>query len=339
MSFSFKGIKAPPEKKTWQEMIVDRIQDGKVLPIISNSFTDDLAFKSHQALVEGWGDYVQYPLADRPYDLPQIAQYESVARAGEGRSSDELQIKENYLTFLKEALFYIAGNDPAISADFQDELKSQARELTVSRLAANMGYPDPDSGENNPLLLLADLPLPLYLTTGYHTFLEAALAKMGKTPRSEFCRWHPTLEKIPAVLDRGQNYVPSAREPLVYHLYGIDDHPASLVLTEDDHLDFLAYISKHNRAIHSEITKSLTMSSMVMIGYSLRDWDFRVLFRGVIKPRPAGLQLQNLAIQLKETPLEKEFVKKYLLQANFEVVWCDSPHQFIQNLYQEYKRL
>lgn len=338
MGFSFKGLASPSQDKSWKETITDRIQNGKVLPIISNSFTDDLAFRSHRALVDGWADYVEYPLIEQQYELPQITQYENINKAGEGQSGDELQIKERYLEFLKQALLYLAQEDPDISDDFQVELKSQAQELSVSQLAKKLNYPNLESWQTNPLLLLAELPLPIYLTTSYHSFLEAALEKAGRDPQAEFCRWHPALESVPGVLGRDEDYTPTPQQPLVYHLFGMDRHPASLVLTEDDHLDFLAYISKHQSAIHSVVTKTLTMFSMVMIGYSLRDWDFRIVFRGVIKPRPAGLQLKNVAIQLRDTIFEKEFVKKYLRQANFEVVWCDSPHEFIRDLYEGYTR-
>lgn len=336
MGFSFKGLRAQTEQRSWKETIIDRIQDGKVLPIIGNIFTDDLAFKSHQALVEGWADYIQYPMAGQRHDLPRIAQYESVNRAGDGQTGDELQIKEGYLAFLKEALFFLAGDDPNIAPDTLEELQEQARGFNVSQLAWRLNYPSLDSWEDNPLLLLAALPLPIYLTTGFHRFLEAALEKAGKEPRTDFCRWHPGLEELPAVLGRDQDYQPSPKQPLVYHLHGVDEHPASLVLTEDDHLDFLSYISRHQNAVHAAVTKALTMSSLVMFGYSLGDWDFRVLFRGVIKPRPSAIQLQNVAIQLTDTPLEKEFVKKYLRQANFEVVWSDA-RAFIRELYQGYE--
>lgn len=338
MGFSFKGIKPQAVKKTWKETIIERIQDGKVLPIISNSFTNELALKSHQALIEGWADVLQYPLTDQPYDLPKIAQYASINKADEGQSSDELQIKKDYLTFLKDALFYIAEQDPHVSAGRRAELADQARELTVSQLAWHLNYPSLDSWQANPLLLLADLPLPIYLTTGYHQFLEAALLKAGKKPQSEFARWHPGLEEVPAVLGPDKDYEPTPAQPLVYHLHGLDDYPASLVLTEDDHLDFLTYISRHHQgAIHARVTSALTTCSLLMLGYSLRDWDFRVLFRGVIKPRPQSIRMTNVAIQLEDTPLEKEFVKKYLRQVNFEVEWND-PLTFIHELHQGYMR-
>jgi hypothetical protein len=332
MKFDFTTVAPEAKTKTWQEIIIDRIDDGKVVPIISNSFTDNLAFGSQADLVEGWASYIQYPLAGQQHDLPRIAQYESVSKADNGRSSDEVRVKEKYLQFLKAALSLMADQDPNVSASKRAELADQARELDVSEIAQRLNYPSLDSGRTNPLLLLAALPLPIYLTTSYHNFLEVALEKARKEPRSEICRWHDGLRSIASVFDQN-NYEPTPEQPLVYHFHGLDSYPESLVLTEDDHLDFLANISKDGSAIHPRINRALTESSLVMLGYSLRNWDFRVLFRGIIKPRPQSLRMTNVAIQLEETSLEKEYVKKYLSQVEFEVEWSDT-HTFIQELYE-----
>ncbi|MFC1974815.1 SIR2 family protein, partial [Chloroflexota bacterium] len=95
--------------------------------------------------------------------------------------------------------------------------------------------------------------------------------------------------------------------------------------------------SKDGNAIHPRVNRALTESSLVMLGYSLRNWDFRVLFRGIIKPRPQSLRMTNVAIQLEETPLEKEYVKKYLGQVEFEVEWSDA-HSFIQEIYEGWEQ-
>ena len=39
-----------------------------------------------------------------------------------------------------------------------------------------------------------------------------------------------------------RNYRPGRDQPLVYHMHGFDEYPASLVLTEDDYLEFLVAI-------------------------------------------------------------------------------------------------
>jgi hypothetical protein len=337
MKFDFTAVATQAKTKTWKEVILDRIGDGKVVPIVSNSFTDELAFGSHADLVEGWASYIQYPMSDQQHNLPRMAQYESVSKAEEGRASDEVRIKEKYLQFLKAALSLMANQDPHVSASKRAELENQARELDVSEMARRLNYPSLDSGRTNPLLLLAALPLPIYLTTSYHNFLEIALEKARKKPRSEICRWHDGLRSITSVFEHDQDYEPTPEQPLVYHFHGLDTCPESLVLTEDDHLDFLANISKDPTSIHPRVNRALTESSLVLVGYSLRNWDFRVLFRGVIKPRPQSLRMTNVAIQLEETPLEKEYVKKYLRQVEFEVEWSDTA-SFIQELYEGWER-
>ena len=91
---------------------------------------------------------------------------------------------------------------------------------------------------------MADFDLPIYLTTSYHNFIEVALKRAGKEPRTEICRWHKGLESIPSVFD-DEDYEPTKDEPLVYHLHGSDLHPESLVLSEDNYLEFLVAISVH----------------------------------------------------------------------------------------------
>jgi hypothetical protein len=330
VKFDFTAVAPQPAQATWKETITERIKDGKVVPFVSNSFTDDLAFGSHAELVKGWASYVKYPLADQPYDLPRLAQYESVSEAGDDFIGDEVQVKEGYLGFLKAALSLMAQQDSTVSAGRRAELADQARDLTVSAMARRLNYPSLDSPAANPLLLLAALPLPIYVTTCYHDFLEVALReKARKEPRSEICRWNEGLKHIPSVFTQDQDYDPSPQEPLVYHLHGLDEYPESLVLTEDDHLDFLANVGD---AIHPRVMQALTQSSLVVLGYSLRSWDFRVLFSGVIKARPASLWKTSVAIQLAESPQEKEYLAKYLRQVKFEVEWTD-PGSFIQELY------
>lgn len=321
-----------PETKSWKETIIDRIGDGKVVPIISNSFANDLAFGSHERLVKGWAKYINYPQFEQPHSLAKIAQYESVNVAGEHQLGDEDLVKEKYLKFLELALLAMARRDPHVSSSKRAELEEQAGELTVSQLARHLSYPTLASGQENPLLLLADLPLPIYLTTSYHDFLEVALReKARKEPRLEIYRWHGGLKHIPSVFEKEQDYHPTPEQPLVYHLYGFDAYPESLVLTEDDHLDFLANLSG---AILPRVMQALTQSSLVMLGFSLPAWDFRILFRGVIKARPK--KLASVAIQLEENDQEKEYLQKYLRQVNFEVEWIDpaDPYHFIRELHQ-----
>ena len=66
---------------------------------------------------------------------------------------------------------------------------------------------------------------------------------MASEKGGSICRWHQGLDSIPSVFAEG--YEPSEQEPLVYHLQGYGEYPDSLVLMEDNNLEFLVAISEH----------------------------------------------------------------------------------------------
>lgn len=332
MASRFQIGKHKQVKKGWQETLIDRIQQGKALPLISNVVSNRLVFSSHRDLVEGWADYIDYPQNDR-LNLTRMTQFQSVmSKADPDINADNDYIKEAYLDFLEKALFSIADED------LVDDLIEDTNLATFSfsQKAERLEYPSFTDGQQNLLLLLADLPLPIYLTTSYHSFVETALIKAGKEPRTEICHWHERLATLPSVFNTDPNYEPTPQEPLVYHLHGLDKYPQSLVLTEDDHLDFLVTISRDMDAVPVRIRQALTDSSLMLLGYSLHGWDFRVIFRGMIKPITVKNRPKSVFIQLSDNEHEI-FLRNYLRQeAEFEVYWGETT-SFLQEIWQGWK--
>jgi hypothetical protein len=70
-------------------------------------------------------------------------------------------------------------------------------------------------------------------------------------------------------------------------------------------------------------------SSLVLLGYDLRCWDFRVLFWGLIKPRP--LQQTSVSVQLVPDEIERNYLQKYLDEFEFKIYWGDI-YQYAQEL-------
>lgn len=323
------------EHKGWQETIVDRLGQGKVLPFVGNSLCNTLVFGSHSELIEAWATFVNYPFKEGRY-LTRIAQYKSImSRADPTLKADDVFIKEVYLRdFLRRVLFSFA--DSALLEKLQEE--ADLARLGFSDIAERLNCLELDKGQDNPLLLLADLPLKIYLTTSYHRYLEFALTRAGKKPRTEICYWNNRLRSVPSLFGQGSTYEPSVEEPLVYHLHGVDTEPASLVLTEDDHLDFLVAVSRdwNTGAIPLRVRQALTESSLMMLGYTLRDWDFRVLFRGIIKPSLSEQRSKSVAIQVADDENEKAYLQNYLAkEADFEVFWGEA-REFVQDLWAAY---
>ena len=112
------------------------------------------------------------------------------------------------------------------------------------------------AAQDEPHNALANLRLPVYLTTNYDHFMHNALSRIpGVRPRIEFSRWTEDLmETQTSTFDHG--YEPSQSDPVVFHLHGHAGCPESLVVSEDDYLDFIVRTSKELSLIHiSEPTR------------------------------------------------------------------------------------
>ncbi|WP_292390050.1 SIR2 family NAD-dependent protein deacylase [Methanosarcina sp. UBA5] len=124
--------------------------------------------------------------------------------------------------------------------------------------------------------VLAYLPLPVYITTTYDDLMVQALKSRGKAPTQEICLWNEELrQRKPTSSD----FDPTPDKPLVYHLHGWYKRPESLVLTEDNYLDFLVAVSKDQNLLPPRIQEAFGGTSLLLIGYKVTDWDFRVLCR------------------------------------------------------------
>lgn len=71
------------------------------------------------------------------------------------------------------------------------------------------------------------------------------------------------------------------------------DHP--IIVTEDDYIQFLTVIGK--QGIPTFITSALTTSTLLFLGYSLEDWDFRTVYKALIEGLERREQLKSYAIQ------------------------------------------
>lgn len=320
--------------KTWQQIIVDQIKASKAIPVFSNSISNDLILGDHRQLILDFAEYANYPLADKD-NLAHLTQFMSIMEAEAKGAMISVVVKQDYLNFIKSWLYHLAETN-GVAKDLLTEVDAGFDNMDFSELAKRLGYPRFADAPEDPLLILAGLDLPIYLTTGYHQMMETALHRAGKRPRAGICRWNKQLEKdIPDIFAGG--YEPSAEEPLVYHLHGLDHYPGSLVLTEDDHLEFLVAISQEigrpADRIPARVREALTKSSLLLLGYDLKSWEFRTLFWGLLKPREIRQQgISVLHLQLEPTEAEQRYLQTYLSKADLEV-FSSSINEYTRELF------
>jgi hypothetical protein len=179
---------------------------------------------------------------------------------------------------------------------------------------------------------LASMPLPVYLTTNYDSFMVQALEKQNKKPRQEICRWNKYVKDYPSVFDEA-SFVPDQANPVVFHLHGLSRIPESIVLSEDDYLDFLVNTSRDPLMIPPRIQQSLTGASLLFIGYRIADWNFRVLFRSLVSYLEKALVRGHVSVQIfpmgdEVADLKRgkalEYLDKYFSKLETRVYWGTS---------------
>ncbi len=319
--------------------IADQINRKKCTPVISNQLILSSLYPAENVATE-WAKSADYPLADSD-NIALVAQYLSVTYR------DNYRAKTEYLQFLKQRYLAAAEQDTSINATVLDQVRRE-RGLSLSQLAGErLGYP-PAGEQENALNLLAAFDMPIYLTTTPHLFLEIALRNLGKRPRTEVYAWHEALEEvIPPEYKADPDFQPTADEPLVYHLHGLDEFPDSLVLTEEDHLDFLGNVIHDFREIGkmpNAVRNAISSSILILLGYNVRSWEMRVILQELIRDQPR--RPRSVAIQLDphdmpdilDTDRFQEYMQMYLAQDKyrFDVYWGDTL-SFLKQLWETWQ--
>jgi hypothetical protein len=346
----------PTDEDTAKTNLLDKIISlniEKIVPIISNSFRieqvfcderrmadffaetteyDDESLTIDEQLTMVWAKDIRYPMTDH-HNLARVTQYYQV------QNEDNDMAKKEYLEFLKSYLLDISSEDENYK-DVVHNLRSEIRTLSFSEIVRELRYPRFSSGMEDPLTLLAKLPFPIYITTSYYDFLERALIKeANKTPRTQVIQWGDRK----FVEERETYPEPTVGQPVVYHLFGLESDPGSLVMSEDDYMKFLVSVVSDsgtlNPIVPLRLKQALVQSHLLLLGYRLKDWDFRVLFRFILNFRVAKSGKKGIFIQIKPKRGDQnllDYLRQYFNIERFEIEW-KSPERFIQDLWKAWK--
>lgn len=303
--------------------LVRNIERGNCTPIIGPRLTETLPDSSEQIALH-WSETYRFPLA--PYqreDLAQVAQYLMV-------SQDFQFPREEILEELRTRML----------AYYQDDLPPTAPEEDLETLFRRVGALRRERFPNDPYKVLAEQPFSVYITANFSSLLTEALHAAGKEPRVELCRWNPDLEALPSIYDDEPDYLPSEQEPLVFHLFGSSAEPDSLVITEDDYFDYLFGIATNKDLIPIPVRRALTDTGLLILGFELSSWSFRVLFRSLLSQEGRGRRKRYAHVAGQITPEEgriletdraRQYLEMYFQDADIDIFW-GSVDDFVHTL-------
>lgn len=123
---------------------------------------------------------------------------------------------------------------------------------------------------------MAALPFRFCLTTTPDDCLFNAFVEAGKKPSRHFYSFRRGQASRPVEQ-------PSPERPLIYHLYGYPDEPDSLVITENDLIDFVASVIRKTpplaEIIRGQLANPTTTCLFADLGF--KNWYLRALLRSV----------------------------------------------------------
>ena len=243
-----------------------------------------------------------------------------------GRIAQDWAAQEGFPLRSSEDLANVAQ---FLAVKYDDPMYPKERILKQLALDKKPDFSQPDE-HLDCLRALAGLPLPVYLTTNYDDLMVEALRHTDppKNPRREFCRWHKGLKSLPSVFGAAARYTPDYANPVVFHLHGSNDYVESLVLTEDDYIDFLVNVSRRQKLLPPRIQEAMTNASLLFIGYRLKDINFRVIYRGLVQSMDGSQRRLSVTVQV--TPPDdhagapekaEQFLTDYFDELKVRVYW------------------
>jgi hypothetical protein len=276
-------------------MIVKAITDGRVVPLLGAGVNlcgrpDGVGWEHGKYLPSG-GELAEYLArtfgypAEDVLDLVRVSQYVSIA-SGSGPLYDELR-----------ALFD-ADYPPTPLHEFLAALPAVLREK---------GFPP---------------RYQLIVTTNYDDVLERAFRAVGEPfdlvsyvaegeERGKFL--HCSAEGVVQLIERPNEYrgLSLEQRTVILKIHGAIDRANadydSYVITEDHYIDYLTRTDISN-LIPATLAAKLRRSQFLFLGYSLRDWNLRVILHRIWGEQK--LSYKSWAVQLNPDRLDREFWRK-----------------------------
>lgn len=322
----FVSIPVDQQRAKWG-ILVDQIQRGDCVPVIGPDVSRYF-YNGRSAVAAAWAEECAYPLSsDDKRTLRKVAQYVATMKGNNPARNDFIRVVLDF------------ANRTIRPRDVVNDIGSLCAEAWSQIKHAD---------QFDPYSVIAQFEAPVYLTTTYHNVLSKAvedhLQQQGITYVARerfFFNRSGAMSAIESESERASKI--NSQNPIVYYLFGRVDEPRSLVLTEDDHFEFLLDFDENWRSVRNDVRTKIASSSLLFLGFSLESWDFRALAQALIqnkRGRQAMLDNPHVAVQVnpdQDRFRDPEATKRYLINyfsrvTNDPFVYIGSVEDFLHEL-------
>jgi hypothetical protein len=323
MLFGQRGQILGERAESFWTVLLENIADGVCTPFLGPGVTEGL-LPSPSTIAEALADSHNYPFQDRDH-LPQVAQFVGTL--------DNARLRRGLMQMLTAGFKKRIGLRPT----------PQDRRLGLSEAIEEAGWEQvaQEVIESEVHHQLADLGLPLYLTTNFDNFMTLALRAKGRAPRREKVVWDQPLSAQASEPHYDLEPPATPENPVVLHLFGTDEDLLSMVLTQDDHLDYLTRVSRDfEYLLPTSVQEALASTTLLFLGYRLEDLDLKVIMRGLLP----HLDLErwgmlHVAVQVEAAEVDEaknreviRYFQRYFGDSRIDVYW-GNVRQFVSDLH------
>ena len=126
---------------------------------------------------------------------------------------------------------------------------------------------------------LAEMDFPIVITTNYDRLFEKALAQFDKNPVHSIYKRNEGTQPQPT--DDYPGVAPTPKKPFIIKIHGDIQTPDSIVITDEDYIQFVMRMSEHGQydPIPETFSYHFRRWPTLFIGYSLMDYNLRLLFK------------------------------------------------------------
>jgi hypothetical protein len=340
--FGVRGVVAAKQEDRFWPYLLGNIEGGSCTVFLGPRLNAG-GIADSTAIAQQLAKFYRYPMADAENRV-RVAQF--VALGG------QMSLRRDYLKFAKQSV--LRGLEVREANE-----NILIRDNSIGQLLDKYGWSKRirELQESEPHLQLADLPIGLYMTTDLDSLMYAALqaryleckAKLAgdlderqrayfealQAPRREQPRWNLAGAASP---EYALMPPPDQQHPVVFHLNGYDEDPEHLVLTEDEHLRQLIYLMDEKvPQLPSSLRGKLAQDSLVFIGFSLDDWEFRMILHGLLKRLTLKHNTRHVGVQLDADTASgvtqaRSYLQEYLGSHLIDIYW-GTPRQFVGELH------
>jgi len=144
------------------------------------------------------------------------------------------------------------------------------------------------------------------ITTNYDQLLETEIGKYGR----------PLIKHVydpynPRTGVYYQRFPVESPNIVLHKMHGTVEQRATMVITQSDYIRYLANLTDPERGMPEYFRKTVIPNqSLLFLGYSLRDWNFRVIWEGVLSHyAEIGTQLMSYAVVRQPTDFDRYYFR------------------------------